>query len=205
MSPSAVALLVASTNPKKLRELESLLAGMPFHLRSLQSFLGFQEVVEDGQSFEENARLKAQGYASQTGLLTLAEDSGLCCDALEGAPGIYSSRFSGEAKSDEANNEKLLRLMENLPDNCRRAHFVCVIAVAELHKLVGIVKGEVHGYISREIRGQGGFGYDPVFFYPPFNKTFGEVSAEMKQRVSHRAEAFGKAKALLESYLLKNV
>jgi len=196
-------LLVATTNPKKLTELQALLAGLPLRLSCLKDLLSYAEVPETGKTFEENAILKASGYAKQTGFLTLAEDSGLCCDALEGAPGVYSARFAGEGKSDPENNQKVLRLLEGLPDNCRQAHFVSAIALATPEKVVGTVTGEVHGYIALEPRGTNGFGYDPVFFYTPFGKTFGEVFEEMKHRVSHRAKALEKAKALLNDYLTK--
>ncbi len=197
-----VDLLVASTNLKKLEELRDVLETLPFRLHSLQEFPAIQEVAETGKTFQENATLKALGYAKQTGLLTLAEDSGLCCDALEGAPGVYSSRFSGKRGDDLENNRKLLRLMAKLPDNCRQAHFVSCIAVAEpKQSAVKTVEGTVHGYINTEMRGDNGFGYDSVFYYPDFGKTFGEVAPEKKRAVSHRAKALAKARDLLKTYL----
>lgn len=196
-----IPLLVASTNAKKLRELKDLLADLPFTLSSLNDLPGYEEVEETGKTFEENACLKAQGYARQSGLLTLAEDSGLCCDALEGAPGIYSARFSGEEKSDHANNLKVLRLLEKLPDNCREAHFISVAAIAEPGRIIGVAQGKVHGYVSREIRGERGFGYDPIFYYPPFQKTFGEVDVALKHQVSHRRKSLEKVKEILVHYL----
>lgn len=161
----------------------------------------YHEVPEIGKTFRANASLKALGYARQSGLLTLAEDSGLCCDALEGAPGVYSARFAGPSKSDEGNNEKLLKLLAKVPDNCRGANFKSAVAIAEPEFLLTVVEGEVHGLINHEVRGSNGFGYDPVFFYPPFGKTFGEVPAEMKHQVSHRAQALEKVKNYLENYL----
>lgn len=197
-----VDLLVASTNLKKLEELRAILDALPFRLHSLQEFPAIQDVAETGKTFQENATLKALGYAKQTGLLTLAEDSGLCCDALEGAPGVYSSRFSGKLGDDLENNRKLLRLMAKLPDNCRQAHFVSCIAVAEPgESAVKIVEGKVHGYISTEMRGENGFGYDNLFYYPDFGKTFGEVAPEKKRAISHRAHALAKARDLLKTYL----
>ena len=198
---ASVDLLVASSNAKKLIELKELLSDLPFRIFGLRDFPKVTLVAETEKTFEGNALFKARGYADQTGLLTVAEDSGICCDALDGAPGIYSARFSGERATDHGNNQKLLRLLDKVPDNCRGAHYVSVIAVAEPHKVIGIVTGKVHGYISRELRGTSGFGYDPLFFYPHFNKTFGEISLEMKQKVSHRARAFEKARLLLEDYL----
>ena len=180
-----------------MAELEKLLAGFGLRFKSLKDFPHCREIRETGKTFAENASLKALGYAEQTGLLTLAEDSGLCCDALEGAPGVYSARFAGEGKKDQENNAKLLKLLEKVPDNCRGAHFASAVAVARPGKLVGVVEGKVYGVIGRESRGRFGFGYDPVFYYPPFGKTFGEAAPEMKNSVSHRAQALEKAKALL--------
>lgn len=194
-------LLVASTNKKKLKELQDLLADLDLELLCLADLEGFEEVAETGKTFEENAILKALGYAEQTGYLTLGEDSGLCCDALEDAPGIYSARFAGPDKSDEDNNEKLLRLLGVMPDNCRGAHYTSAVAIAEPEKVIGTAEGSVYGSILKEPQGEGGFGYDPLFFYPPFKKTFAEVPAEMKHEVSHRSKSLKKIKAVLENYL----
>ena len=196
-------LLVATANPKKLLELKGLLADLPLQLVCLKDIAKYEEVPEDGSSFQENAAKKALGYAHQTGLLTLAKDSGLCCDALEGAPGIYSARFAGPGKNDRDNNLKLLRLLEKVPDNCRGAHFISAVAVAEPGRLVGAAEGTVHGIIDHQIRGTRGFGYDPVFYYPPFAKTFGEVPMELKHQVSHRSRALKNAKGLLQGCLSK--
>ena len=193
--------LIATTNPKKLKELASLLSDLKLNFLFLKDFPGAGEVEESGPTFEENAKLKALGYADQTGHLTFAEDSGLCCDALDGAPGVYSARFAGPGKSDEENNRKLLRLLDKVPDLCRGAYFKSAVALAEPGRVVGVVTGEVHGAISHEIRGNQGFGYDPLFFYPPFQKCFGEVPMEMKHQVSHRSKALQKARLLLEQYL----
>ncbi len=193
-------ILIASTNKKKLTELQDLLSGLGLDLISLSEFK-FEEVAETGKTFEENASLKALGYAAQSGLLTLAEDSGLCCDALEGAPGVYSARFAGLSKADAENNQKILKLLEKVPDNCRGAHYRSVTAIAEPGRMIGLADGEVHGVIAHDLKGTNGFGYDPLFFYPPFGKTFGEVPAAMKHGVSHRAKALQKAKSILEAYL----
>lgn len=194
-------MLVATTNRKKLEELRDLLRDLEIELFSLTDFPDIKEVPETGKSFDENAILKAEGYASQTGFLTLGEDSGLCCDALEGAPGIYSARFAGEGKDDQANNDKLLRLLNKVPVNCRSAHYVSVVALADPGQLLKTVRGEVHGVIATEPKGSGGFGYDPIFYYPPYESTFGEVSAGMKHKVSHRSEALRKLKDFLKEYL----
>ena len=198
MSPSKPRLLLATTNRKKLEELLSLLSGMPYELVSLREFPHVSEVAEDGRTFQENAAKKATEMARQTGLLTLGEDSGLTVEALEGSPGVYSARFAGPGKDDLKNCQKVLRLIEKLPDNCRGASFVSAIAISTPEALVGVVEGEVRGAIAREMRGKNGFGYDPIFIYGPYGgKTFGEVSAEMKHRVSHRAQAVEKARQIL--------
>ncbi len=194
-------LLLGTGNRKKLEELQNLLQDVPFKLVSMREFPPLSEVVEDGNTFEENAVKKAIGLARQSGLLTLAEDSGLVVDALEGAPGVYSARFAGPGKSDLQNCQKVLRLMEKLPDTCRGAAFKSAVAVASPERLIGVVEGEVRGAIAREMRGSGGFGYDPLFIYGPYGKTFGEVTSELKHRVSHRAEAVGKAKKILLEYV----
>lgn len=193
-------LLVATTNRKKLEELQHLLGGFNLDLVFLKDFQT-EEVAETGKTFEENASLKALGYAAQTGLLTLAEDSGLSCDALDGAPGVYSARFSGEGKSDADNNAKLLRVLGVMPDNCRGAHYTSVVAVAKPGQVLKLMQGEVHGIILKEPRGTGGFGYDPLFYYPAYGKTFAEVTPEMKHAVSHRAQALRAVKSFFEDYL----
>ncbi|OGX11860.1 MAG: non-canonical purine NTP pyrophosphatase, RdgB/HAM1 family [Omnitrophica bacterium RIFOXYB12_FULL_50_7] len=193
--------LLATTNAKKLKEIQALLADLPVQCLSLRDFPDVEDVEETGRTFEENARIKALGYAGQTGVLTLGEDSGICCDALNGEPGVFSARFCGESKNDDANNKKLLESMSDVPEEKRTAYYESAIALAEPTKLIGVVRGQVQGLVTRELRGSGGFGYDPLFFYPPYQKTFGEVSIEMKHRVSHRAQALGKFRELLQSYL----
>ncbi len=200
-SDSKIKLLVGTGNRKKLEELESLLADLPFQLLSLSQFPDVQEIAEDGKTFEENAIKKALGFAQQTGLLTLGEDSGLVVEALEGSPGVYSARFAGPEKDDLKNCLKVLQLMERLPDNCRGASFKSAIAIASPDRVIGAVEGEVKGAIAYAMRGSGGFGYDPIFIYGPYGgKTFGEVSSAWKHKVSHRGEAAKKAKKILEEY-----
>ena len=191
-------LLLGTGNRKKLEELQTLLAGLPFQLVSLRDFPPVKDVVEDGKTFEENAIKKATEIAAEAGLLTLAEDSGLMIEALEGNPGVYSARFAGPGKDDIKNCQKVLRLMEELPDTCRGALFKSVVAIATPERLIGVAEGEVQGAIARQMRGLNGFGYDPIFIYGPYGKTLGEVSAQMKHRVSHRAPAIQKAKKILE-------
>lgn len=200
-SDSKIKLLVGTGNRKKLGELETLFADLPYELISLREFPNAEEIVENGNTFEENAVKKALGLAQQTGLLTLGEDSGLVVEALEGSPGVYSARFAGPQKDDLKNCLKVLRLMEKLPDNCRGASFKSAIAIASPNRVIGVVEGEVKGAIAHEIRGTGGFGYDPIFIYGPYGgKTFGEVPSVWKHKVSHRGEAAKKAKKILEEY-----
>lgn len=194
-------LLIATTNRKKLEELESLLKGLPYEFLFLRDIPPLPEVVEDGKTFRENAVKKAVETAKASGLLTLAEDSGLVVEALEGNPGVYSARFAGPEKDDVKNCLKVLRLMEKLPDNCRHASFISAVAVASPKELAGVVEGEVRGAISREMKGLNGFGYDPIFIYGPYGKTLGEVSTELKHRVSHRAEAVKKAEKILKGLI----
>ncbi len=194
-------LLLGTGNRKKLEELQALLRDLPFQFVSLRDFPNVTEIVEDGQTFRANAIKKAVGLAQQTGLLTLGEDSGLVVDALEGAPGVYSARFAGPEKDDLKNCEKVLRLMEKMPDTCRGGAFISAVAIASPERLLGVVEGEVRGGIAREMRGSVGFGYDPLFLYGPYGgKTFGQVTVEMKHRVSHRAQAVQKARKLLDEY-----
>ncbi|HOE69041.1 MAG TPA: RdgB/HAM1 family non-canonical purine NTP pyrophosphatase [Candidatus Omnitrophota bacterium] len=194
-------LLVATGNQKKLKELQELLSDLPLELLYLKDFRDLREVPETGATFEENARIKALGYASQAGCLTLADDSGLCVDALDGAPGVLSARFSGHEKDDEANNRKLIELMKNVPDAKRSAHYTAAVALAAPGREIVCVTGDVHGFIGHEPRGSGGFGYDPYFFYPPFGQTFSEIPSARKHEVSHRFKALTQIKAVLEAYL----
>jgi XTP/dITP diphosphohydrolase len=199
-------LLIATTNAGKIKEFEVLFQGLDIELVGLKSVLDLQVVPETGQTFSENALIKARGYAAQSNLMTLAEDSGLCCDALEGAPGVYSARFAGADCSDEDNNAKLLKLLESLPVNCRGAHYESHIAIVSASgDLIGACSGRVVGVIHAAPIGDKGFGYDPLFFYPPFQKTFAQVELSEKNKVSHRFHAMQKAKKILAGYLnLKN-
>ena len=193
-------LLLGTGNRKKLEELESLLQDLPFELISTKEFPHLIEVLEDGLTFQENAIKKATQLARQTGLLTLGEDSGLVVDALEGAPGVYSARFAGPEKNDLKNCEKVLRLMEKLPDTCRGAAFKSAVAIALPEGPLGVTEGEVRGEIARQMRGKNGFGYDPIFIYGPFAKTFAEVPIELKHQVSHRSQALHEARRILLEY-----
>lgn len=196
-----LALVVATTNPKKHKELVELLAGFPIEVKSLAEFKGIHEVEEDGKTFRENAEKKALGYAKQTRCLTLAEDSGLMVDHLKGEPGVYSARFAGEGKDNLENCKKILKLMIGVPEKDRAAAFISFVSVASPEKILKTVEGKVVGRIADTMRGTEGFGYDPLFFYPGFGKTFAEVSAERKHSVSHRGQALAKIKEFLRTYL----
>jgi XTP/dITP diphosphohydrolase len=184
----------ATGNPGKLREFRLAASRHPeFLIELLPDFERMEPCVEDGRTFEENAILKARYYARHVDGPLFADDSGLEVDALGGAPGVYSARFAGAQATDEANNRLLLEKLRGVKD--RTARFICVIALARGEELAGIFRGSVEGEIITEPRGAGGFGYDPLFYYPPFGCTFGEATADRKFAVSHRGQAL---RALLD-------
>lgn len=198
-----ISLIVASRNQKKAEELQAILAGLPIEMISLRNLAGAPEVSEDGQTFEENAVKKAVAIARWSGELTLADDSGLCVDALDGEPGVYSARFAGEAQDDVKNCKKLLQVMEKIPDEKRGAAFVCVIAIAGPDgRVVGTAWGECRGSIAWDLKGHGGFGYDPLFIDPQSKKRFAELPPELKNKISHRARALTGAKDILNDYVV---
>jgi XTP/dITP diphosphohydrolase len=183
-------LVLGTRNEKKRRELESLLGIESLELLTLAPFPHAPEIDETGTTFLENATLKASILARSLGEWVMGEDSGLCVEALGGAPGIYSARFAGIPCDDEKNNDLLLRELEGVNDDRRHAHYVCVSVIASPGgAVVATSEGFCRGMISRARRGSGGFGYDPLFLWPAEGKTFGELPAEFKQRVSHRAES----------------
>ncbi|MGH8527851.1 MAG: non-canonical purine NTP pyrophosphatase, partial [Gammaproteobacteria bacterium] len=169
-----IELLVATTNPGKFAEVQAFLSGLPLRILSLRDLRNPPTIVEDGTTFEENALKKARVLAEYSRRLTLADDSGLEVDALNGAPGIYSARYCGEEGNDEKNNDRLLRELKNIPEEKRTARFVCALALCA-PKSFGmkhwIVRESCEGRIVLERRGSAGFGYDPLFFYPPLGKT----------------------------------
>lgn len=189
-------LLVATTNRGKFAEVETYLKHLPLKILPLQSLGNSPVVIEDGATYEENALKKATTLAEYSGCLTLADDSGLEVDALNGAPGIYSARYSGEEGDDQKNNEQLLDAMKEVPEDRRTARFVCVLALCAPHsrkpKKKMVVRESCEGRIAFSPKGQNGFGYDPLFFYAPFGKTFGEIDRETKATVSHRGKALKK-------------
>jgi XTP/dITP diphosphohydrolase len=190
-------LLIATNNAGKLHEYRILLKGVPFDLVSL-SDVGIQtSVAEVGESFEENARLKAQTLAEESQLLTLADDSGLEVDALGGEPGVMSARYAGENATDTDRINYLLARLTDVPEGKRTARFRCVIAIARPDGRTEICSGECQGFITLEPRGEHGFGYDPIFFFPELGKTMAELPVDIKNRVSHRGQAAKKARRLL--------
>jgi XTP/dITP diphosphohydrolase len=190
-------LLLASQNPGKLNEMRQLLAGLPFRVLR-PADVGINEAPEEtGATFIENAVLKARHYARRSGLLTVADDSGLSVDALGGGPGLYSSRFGGEGASDADRNRLLIEKLRGVPVEKRGARFTSAVAVARGEDVPFQAEETVEGRIAEEPRGPHGFGYDPVFFYPPFGRTFGEVAPEEKDRVSHRGKAFARLREFL--------
>lgn len=190
-------LLLASKNQGKLEELKVLLQEYPLEVISLEEYPELPETIEDGKTFEENAIKKAWEKAKQTGLLTIADDSGLEVEALGNKPGVYSARFAGEPKSDKRNNQKLLSLLKGIPLEERKARFVSVIAIATPEKKIYTVEGTCEGRILFEEKGAGGFGYDPLFYFPDLNKTFAELTLSEKNKVSHRGKALRKATQIL--------
>jgi XTP/dITP diphosphohydrolase len=182
-------ILAATTNRGKLREITQALEGSSVELLTLDD-LGLTVLAsEKGSTFLDNAREKALFYSRPTGHLTLAEDSGLEVEYLGGAPGIYSARFSGPEADDAHNVAKVLKLMEGIPEEKRRARFVCCLVLCRGEKIMTEISGTADGRISTEPRGRNGFGYDPIFFFPPLGRTFAELTPEEKNRVSHRGQA----------------
>ncbi|HTY44573.1 MAG TPA: RdgB/HAM1 family non-canonical purine NTP pyrophosphatase [Patescibacteria group bacterium] len=194
-------LLVATKNRQKLQEIRQIWKGLKIRLFCLEDYACAPRIIENGKTFRENAIKKAVKIARFTGKLTLGEDSGLCVDALGGRPGIYSSRFCGKDKSDLKNNLKLLKLLAGLPLKKRKAHYVCAVALADKDGLVGVAEGRCSGVIGFDMRGQAGFGYDPLFVSPAYKKTFAQLGERIKHRISHRRRALEKAKKILQKYI----
>ena len=194
-------LVLGTKNKHKLEELQKLLSASKIKVFSLDHFPGCREAKETGKTFEANAKIKARLYSKHTGALTLADDSGLMVNALNGRPGVYSARFAGPGCSYQDNNKKLLRLLAKTPVSRRVAKFVSVIAVYDNGKLVGIARGECRGKISFEVKGNNGSGYDPVFIPEGLSKTYAELSRQKKNSLSHRGKALRAAKRIVVEYL----
>jgi XTP/dITP diphosphohydrolase len=191
--------LIATTNKGKLREIREILQGVPHRLKTLADFSDIEAPEETGASFAENARQKALYYAHATGMLTMAEDSGFEVDALGGEPGIYSARYLRENATYDERFEDLQRRVRDSGVSDRSARFVCALALADRAEIVFETSATVEGLLASAAAGPNGFGYDPIFLYPPYGKTFGEVSDEEKTAVSHR----GQAMRAFRDYLLR--
>jgi len=190
-------LLLASQNPGKLSEMRLLVDGLPFEVVSPRDLAILEAPEETGGTFLENAVLKARYYSKRAGCLAVADDSGLSVDALDGGPGLYSSRFGGEGAGDEDRNRLLLEKLEGVPAERRGARFSSAVAVARDGDVLYETLATVEGRIAEGPRGRSGFGYDPLFFYPPFGRTFAELAREEKDRVSHRGQAFARLRQFL--------
>src|ERR1041385_2268186 len=191
-------LLVATHNRGKLAEIKELMQKSPFTLLDLADFPQISPIEESGETFVENASLKAAGYANATSVLTLADDSGLMVDALGGAPGIHSARYAGENASDRQRTEKLLNALIEVPETERIAKFVSAVAIANSRgRIINISVGECMGRIAFQPAGQRGFGYDPVFIPEGYSETFGQLDSAIKNRISHRARALSMALGFL--------
>jgi len=191
-------LVLATRNSGKVKELQELLAGAGVEVVSLTDFPGVPEVVEDGDTFQANAIKKAREVAEAVGEVTLSDDSGLEVDYLNGAPGVISARFAGAQHDDAANNRKLLALLSGVPWEKRTGRFRCVVAIAVPGGKTETVEGSCEGVIGTEPRGDQGFGYDPLFFVPKYEKTFAELDATEKNLISHRGKALKKALGVLK-------
>lgn len=190
---SSHTLVLSSRNQKKTREICELLTPVGFEVIPVTDFPDVPDVVEDGHTFAENAAKKATEVALQIQRWVIGEDSGLMVDALNGAPGIYSARYSGAGATDASNNAKLLAELSDVPEDKRTAGYVCSIALSDPNGIVQIaVEGTCRGRIISEAKGTGGFGYDPYFLLPEYHRTFGELSSLVKHRLSHRARAFSR-------------
>ena len=193
-------LVLATKNGGKVSEFKDLFRGFDFEVKSLNDFGPIPPVIEDGATFEDNAVKKAQFTAKVLGLPAIADDSGLTVKALGGEPGVFSARYAGEGSTDEANNIKLLGAMKGIEQ--QEAAFICVLAIAVPRGPALIYEGTCEGLITQEISGTQGFGYDPIFYYPPLNKTFAQMSPAEKNSVSHRGRAMAELKGELDKVLI---
>ena len=194
-------LLLATTNQGKAREIESYLEDLNIEILSLKELGQSEPFSETGTTFDENARGKSLFYSMNWEGLTLAEDSGLEIEALNGEPGVLSARYSGEQATDEKNNQKVLERMKEVPSEKREARFVSCMVLSQKGKIITEIKESVEGVITFEEKGTHGFGYDPLFYYPPLKKTFAELLPEEKNEVSHRGRALKKLKEYLLTHL----
>ncbi len=193
--------VIATKNDKKLRELRRYLKSVKAHIISLKDMPGAPRIREDKSTFKGNAVKKAVTISKFTKGVVLADDSGLCVDALGGEPGVKSARFSGPRKKDGDNSIKVLKLLEGLPAGKRTARFVCAVAIADKGKVIKVIEEYCSGRIADSVRGRHGFGYDPLFLIPKYKKTFGELGLKVKDKMSHRSKALKKARKFLRNYI----
>ena len=200
-------LVIASNNEGKIKEIKRVLASLPVEVLSLKDMGLNIEVEEDGLTFEDNAKKKSVEIykelirRNESNFIVMSDDSGLEVDYLNGEPGVFSARYAGEHGNDKKNNEKLLLNLSGVSDDNRKARFVCQLALINDKNEYRAVRGTVDGYILEEEKGNGGFGYDPLFFYKPLNKSFGELTMEEKNEISHRGVALQKVKEIIKELL----
>lgn len=194
-------IVAATRNRDKIREIRKILKNLNIKIVTSDDFRNIPEIVENGKTFEENASKKARIISRFTHRLTIADDSGLEVEALDGRPGIKSSRFAGAKANYAANNAKLLKLLQGVPASKRRARFVCAISIAKDGRVLNTVRGACSGRIGFKAKGKAGFGYDPLFVSPKYGKTFAELNPEIKNRISHRYKALKKAKGAIKRLL----
>jgi len=204
MDTEKTEIILGTRNHGKIAEFRSLFRGMPTKLFSFYDFPEMPAVVENGKTFQENAEKKAKTIAKKAGRLAVSDDSGLEVDFLQGKPGVFSARFSGEKATDRENTRRVLKLLESAPWEQRGARFVCVICIADPKGKTSFATGECKGRISFEMRGTHGFGYDPIFVPEGYTRTMAELGPEIKNQISHRAVAIGRFQALLKDFIRPN-
>lgn len=189
--------IIATKNAGKAKEFQHIFSQYQITVKSLLDFEEIEDIVEDGETFEENALIKARAIAKQFNQVVIADDSGLEVDALHGRPGVYSARYAGEGRDDQANIEKVLSELEGIPTEQRGARFVCALALVTPEGEESVVRGTCEGQILTECLGSEGFGYDPIFYLPELEKTMAQIPKHQKNVLSHRADAFAKLQTIL--------
>lgn len=194
-------IIIATRNQGKAKEFKRIFNDYGYRVKTLLDFPDIEDVPETGQTFAENAFQKASAISSELNTIVLADDSGLEVDALEGKPGIYSARFAGEHGNDEKNNQKLVEVLQDIPEEERNANFHCSLVMVGPNREPLFVEGKAFGQILDQGRGENGFGYDPLFYIPKLDKTMGELTSEEKNKISHRARAIEKLQKYLDDWL----